>query len=83
VTVSEWQFIAADLRAENQRLREVLERIALNGEAWHGPEPDPGHVRALKVIAATARDVLAGAPPKVRRSWDQTENPSQSSGGPV
>jgi hypothetical protein len=64
VTVSEWQFIAADLRDENKRLRETLERIALNGEAWHGPEPDLGHVRALKVIAATARNALAEVPPE-------------------
>jgi hypothetical protein len=62
VTISEWRFIAADLKAENQRLRDTLERIALNGEDWHGPEPDMGHVRALKVIAATARDALVAPP---------------------
>lgn len=39
--------------------REALERIAENAESWHGPPPDCGHVRALNVIAATARAVLA------------------------
>ena len=41
-----------------QAAQEALRCIAENAESWHGPEPDRGHVRALKVIAEWARAVL-------------------------
>jgi hypothetical protein len=39
-------------------LTAALEGIAANAEDWHGPPPDMGHVRALAVIATTARSAL-------------------------
>lgn len=51
---------------EVKRLRLVLERIAENAEDWHGPPPDMGHVRALKVISTWARAALAESNPSSR-----------------
>jgi ribosomal protein L32E len=54
-------------REREQRLREQVERIALNAESWHGylpPDnaPGAGHVRALGVIATWARAALVDEP---------------------
>lgn len=49
-----------ELEASLGAAREALRAIAENAEAWHGPPPDMGHVRALAVIATTARGALAG-----------------------
>lgn len=42
--------------AEERRLREVLEAIAVNAESWHGDDAAKG--RSLAVIAKTAREAL-------------------------
>jgi hypothetical protein len=50
------------LAADAERLRDALDQIAENAEAWHGPPPEnSGHVRSLAVIAKTARAVLKAA----------------------
>jgi hypothetical protein len=48
------------MEAENQQLRDALERIADNAEGWHGPEDLPNRfLQALHVIAKDARAALA------------------------
>jgi hypothetical protein len=49
------------LLAENQRLRDALERIAENAEAWHGPyHPGDRFQGALSVVGDWAREALRG-----------------------
>lgn len=49
---------------ERDEAWDTLWRIANNAEAWHGPpEPETGHVRALRVIGEWARAALAAAAP--------------------
>ncbi len=56
----------SDLLAENQRLRDALERVKRNAESWHGTDPDRidlahhGQQKALNVIAGWCREALAG-----------------------
>jgi hypothetical protein len=53
-------------RAENQRLRDALERVKRNAESWHGTDPDGidhahhGQQKALNVIAGWCDEALAG-----------------------
>jgi murein tripeptide amidase MpaA len=49
------------LLAEIQRLRDALERIAENAEAWHGPhEPGNRFQGALSVVGEWSREALRG-----------------------
>ncbi len=56
----------AAMEAENQQLREALERIKRNAESWHGTDPDGidhahhGQQKALNVIAGWCSEALAG-----------------------
>lgn len=45
------------------QLRQALERVRENARAWHGPQPDMGHVRALAVIATWCDAALEGPAP--------------------
>lgn len=58
------------LEAELRAAREALRALAENAEAWHGPPPDMGHVRALGVIGRHARAVLAGGDNAEREAKD-------------